>query len=198
MGTGLGSGRGRWYQGGGGLMTVAGWPRSVGLWDLSVSRGAPVPCGPTRWLRGVPRSHDQSPRGKASRLHLGLCFCSWQTESPASWKLPVLGFKKQMAASGGPRSRCQGPQRCPAARANRESTHRPQNPGDKLRGTKCVTGKSPPSPGQKDGAGMSPGKPDAKGLLQLQWERPPGPLNTQLHPQGCNPNPLSHQSPAPG
>ncbi len=103
---------------------------------------------------------------RPSRHGLGLC--SWGTESPALQKPTIPGFQKCMAALDAAGSCRQGTRRCPAVRANRKSTHRPQNLCVKCRATKRVIGKSCLSASQ-EGWGRHISRP-----LQPQGELPPG------------------------
>lgn len=85
----------------------------------------------------------------------------------------------------------------PSSKSQQESTRRLQNLCDKFRATKRVIGKSPLSPSQNHGAGVSPRKRDAKGLLQPQWELLPEQLDARLPLPRLAPGAItpSHQSP---
>lgn len=85
----------------------------------------------------------------------------------------------------------------PSSKSQQESTRRLQNLCDKFRATKRVIGKSPLSPSQNHGAGMSPRKRDAKGLLQPQWELLPEQLGARLPLPRLAPGAItpSHQNP---
>lgn len=154
-----------------------------------ISRGAPGPRGPTPWLRRVPGSHDRDPGGQASKHHFSLCYCYWQAE-PSFPETRCPWVQEAHAASHGTRSRPQGPQCCPAATANRKSTHRPQNLRDKLSGTQLGIGKPPLSPSQEGWGGHVSRETICQG--------PPSASVGAPYPQGCHPRPLSHQSPAQG
>lgn len=101
--------------------------------------------------RGCPRQPPPQPRGRAQQarprprpLLLGRRQRARLSRHPRSW-----GSRSAWRPRTGPESCRQGPRRCPAARANRKGTHRPQNLREKFRAPKRVTGESRLTPRQE-------------------------------------------------
>lgn len=124
----------------GGSESEVRWPESQGCTRPGHLQGS-RPCVPTPWLMPPESGPGSLGRGAPATPAAGKRSLAPQTPAvPGSRNAQHPGWCPELA----PRAPC-----CPAARANKGSTHRPQNLCDKFRASKCVIGKSPLGPSQE-------------------------------------------------